>query len=403
MLQTRIKNRLIRRGIVVLALLATLPGAPVAAGQTFDEAVAAYGRGDYATAVRGFLVHAEQGYASAQFNLGLMYVNGRGVLKDDAEAVRWYRLAADQGDADAQNNLGLMYGKGEGVLKDDAMYVNGRGVLKDEAARWYRLAAEQGHAEAQFNLGVMHDNGEGVLKDDAEAVRWYRLARAHVRHRARRSQGRRQRCAGTGWLPIRAMPKPSSTSGSCTPRARAFSRTTPNLGLMYAKGEGVLKDDAEAVRWWLPSRASPAPSSTSVSCTPRARAFSRTTPKRCAGSGWLPSRVDADAQFNLGLMYAAGEGILKDEAEAVRWFRLAAEQGVASAQFNLGLMYAKGEGVLKDSVLAHMWFNIAGANGYARARKLRDSLERDMTRAEVSRATELARVCMTSDYQDCEP
>ena len=69
MLQTRIKNRLIRRGIVALALLATLPGIPVAAGQTFDEAVAAYGRGDYATAVRVFLVHAAQGDASAQFSL----------------------------------------------------------------------------------------------------------------------------------------------------------------------------------------------------------------------------------------------------------------------------------------------------------------------------------------------
>ena len=66
-------------------------------------------------------------------------------------------------------------------------------------------------------------------------------------------------------------------------------------------------------------------------------------------------------------------------------------------------MYGKGEGVLKDSVLAHMWSNIAGANGNASARKLRDILERDMTRAEVSRATELARACMTSDYQDCEP
>ncbi len=111
----------------------------------------------------------------------------------------------------------------------------------------------------------------------------------------------------------------------------------------------------------------------------------------------------AEAQFNLGLMYALGQGVLKDEAEAVRWYRLAAEQGDADAQKNLGAMYATGEGVLKDSVLAHMWSNIAGANGNARARKLRDSLERDMTRAEVSRATELARVCMTSDYQDCEP
>ena len=102
-------------------------------------------------------------------------------------------------------------------------------------------------------------------------------------------------------------------------------------------------------------------------------------------------------------MYAAGRGVLKDDAEAGRWYRLAAEQGHASAQLNLGVMHAAGEGVLKDSVLAHMWSNIAGANGNASARKLRDSLERDMTRAEVSRATELARACMTSDYQDCEP
>ena len=115
MLQTRIKNRLIRRGIVALALLATLPGAPVAAGQTFDEAVAAYDRGDYATAVRGFLVHAEQGHASAQYDLGVMYNYGWGVPEDDAEAVRWYRLAAEQGHASAQYNLGAMYANGEGV------------------------------------------------------------------------------------------------------------------------------------------------------------------------------------------------------------------------------------------------------------------------------------------------
>ena len=83
-------------------------------------------------------------------------------FKDDAEAVR---LAAEQGDADAQFNLGLKYANGWGVLEDDA-----------EAVRWYRLAAEQGDADAQFNLGLMYDTGEDVLKDDAEAVRWYRMA-----------------------------------------------------------------------------------------------------------------------------------------------------------------------------------------------------------------------------------
>ena len=146
MLQTRIKNRLVRRGIVALALLATLLGCttnggttderrsstPVVAEQTFDEAEAAFGRGDYATAMEGFRVHAEQGNATAQFYLGLVYENGVvGVPEDDAEAVKWFRKAAEQGDSRAQYSLGVMYAKGEGVPKNDA-----------EAAKWFRKAAE---------------------------------------------------------------------------------------------------------------------------------------------------------------------------------------------------------------------------------------------------------------------
>ena len=72
-------------------------------------------------------------------------------------------------------------------------------------------------------------------------------------------------------------------------------------------------------------------------------------------------------------------------------------------EYLLGVSSAFGEGVLQDSVLADMWLNIAGANGKADARERRDELERDMTRAEISRATELARACMSSDYQDCAP
>ncbi len=59
---------------------------------------------------------AEAGDAEAQYNLGLMYVNGEGVPEDDVEAVRLFRLAADQGLAEAQTNLGLMYDNGSGVL-----------------------------------------------------------------------------------------------------------------------------------------------------------------------------------------------------------------------------------------------------------------------------------------------
>ena len=57
---------------------------------------------------------------------------------------------------------------------------------------------------------------------------------------------------------------------------------------------------------------------------------------------------DVDAQFDLGYMYANGEGVPEDDQEAVRWYRKAAKQGDASAQYNLGVMYGKGEGVPED-------------------------------------------------------
>jgi TPR repeat protein len=84
--------------------------APVAAGP-LEDATAADDRGDYATALRLLRELAEQGNARAQFKLGGMYDDGRGVAQNDAEALKWYRLAADQGYGNAQYNLALMYGK----------------------------------------------------------------------------------------------------------------------------------------------------------------------------------------------------------------------------------------------------------------------------------------------------
>ena len=81
---------------------------------------------------------AEQGDATAQFNLAVMYHKGKGVPQDYAEAAKWYRKAAEQGHADAQYNLGNMYGKGQGVPQD---YV--------QAHMWFNLAAAQGAARGQ--------------------------------------------------------------------------------------------------------------------------------------------------------------------------------------------------------------------------------------------------------------
>ncbi len=137
--------------------------APAWAG--FDEAAAAYKRGDYATALREWRPLAKQGNADAQFFLGAMYDAGRSVPQDHAEVVKWSRKAAEKGVAEAQYNLGFMYRHGLGVPQDYA-----------EAVRWYRKAAEQGLALAQFKLGIMYFKGRGVPKDYVQAHMWNTLA-----------------------------------------------------------------------------------------------------------------------------------------------------------------------------------------------------------------------------------
>ena len=94
-----------RHAIIAVLLLAGLAGTAVA--EPYEDAVSAYKRGDYATALREFRELAAQGHGYAQTYaqnyLGLMYAKGDGVPQDYAAAVKWYRMAAEQGDADARS------------------------------------------------------------------------------------------------------------------------------------------------------------------------------------------------------------------------------------------------------------------------------------------------------------
>ena len=110
---------------------------------------------------------------------------------------------------------------------------------------------------------------------------------------------------------------------------------------------------------------------------------------------------NAEAQSNLGVMYAKGEGVPQDYKMAVQWYRRAAEQGNASAQFNLGVSYAEGEGVPQDYVHAHMWTNIAASGGDKNAVKARNLVGELMTPSQIAEAQELARECVRKAYRDC--
>ena len=90
-------------------------------------------------------------------------------------------------------------------------------------------------------------------------------------------------------------------------------------------------------------------------------------------------------------MYDDGQGVPQDYAEAVKWYRLAAEQGLPRAQLSLGVMYFEGHGVPLDYVRAHMWFNLSAAQGMSLAPKNRDIVAKRMTPAQIAEAQKLAR------------
>jgi TPR repeat protein len=137
---------------------------------------------------------------------------------------------------------------------------------------------------------------------------------------------------------------------------------------MHQNGQGVPQDYTEAARWY-----------------------------RLAADQGL-----ADAQSNLGQMYTLGNGVPQDYVEAARLYKLAADQGNASAQMSLGNAYANGVGVIQDYETAHMWANIASANGSQHGSSVRDRVAGRMTPADITEAQRRARVCMASNYQDCD-
>ncbi|MGD0024393.1 MAG: tetratricopeptide repeat protein [Xanthobacteraceae bacterium] len=288
--------------------------APVAAGP-FEDATAAYSRGDYATALRLWHPLADQGDSLSQAMLGFMYYKGEGVPKDSVEAAKWLRKSADKGDVDAQAMLGAMYDKGDGVLKDYA-----------EAAKWLRKSADQGNAGAQSILGTMFSYGQGVPQDYAEAMKWFRKSA---------EQGDADAQVGLGIIYANGHGVPQDYAEAMKWLRKSADQGNADgefyLGLAYAKGQGVTQDYPEANKWF----------------------------RKSADQG------DLGAQSILGFNYAAGRGVSQNSVEALKWSILAVSQTVAS-QSN------PNAGALRDAA-AHnrdLFATKMSANQIAEAQKL---------------------------------
>jgi len=98
-------------------------------------------------------------------------------------------------------------------------------------------------------------------------------------------------------------------------------------------------------------------------------------------------------------MYAHKRG---GDVEAAKLYRLAAKQGIKRAQYNLGQMYAEGEGIEQDYVQSHLWLSISETGSDRRLVNRIRSLEKLMTKEQIAEAKSLALRCVDSNYQDCE-
>jgi localization factor PodJL len=144
---------------------------------------------------------ALKGDATAAFEIGTRYAEGKGVPANFEEAAKWYDRAAQAGVVPAMFRLGTLYEKGQSVKKDlDAArryYVQaaergnakamhnlavldadggGKGANYKSASYWFRKAAERGVADSQFNLGILYARGIGVEQNLAESYKWFSLA-----------------------------------------------------------------------------------------------------------------------------------------------------------------------------------------------------------------------------------
>ena len=275
-----------------------------------------YGRNgyaqSYADAVSWYCFAAEQGYATAQCNLGFMYNKGRGVEQDYEEAVKWFRKAAEQGDADAQCILGVMYAKGRGVERDD-----------EEAVKWYRKAAEQGYADAQDKLGWMYENGWGICRDYAQAAAWYRKAAEQGNDLAQNS-----------------------------------------LGRMYENGWGVPQSNDKAVEWYRKA----ADKGNKDACHKYGDILFLGllgVEKNVTAAFTYFQKADlADPwiQYDIGechRLFYTEKGNEEDARAAVEWLQKSATAGVPWACVKMGDCYRDGIGVTRNLICSRDWYHHA--------------------------------------------
>jgi TPR repeat protein len=288
---------------------------------TFKQASTYYKNKEYSKSFAAYKELAEKGNINAQYNLGILYYNGIGTVKDKVNAFIWLSTAAQKNHKVAQNKLGYMYEKSEiPALKDIP-----------QAIREYYKSAKQDYDLAQLNLGMHFNNS----LDDASYKRaffWYTKAMNNGNVAAMNNianmyyfgQGIKKSYKMAANLYLKA--------------AKLGDKLAQyNLSMMYYSGEHF-KKNGDLSFYWL---------------------------KESAKQNY------SIAQIKLANFYKEGNNSLvnKDHKKALYWYFKAAKQNYAPAQYYVGYYYFKGFAIKKDLKMAAYWMSKAKKNKYNNAAK----------------------------------
>ncbi len=247
-----------------------------------------YEQNDLETAIEWTRKAAVAGSAKGQYELGVHYLNGIGVVQDYSEAVKWFQLAADQEYAAAQNNLGTCFDHGYGVEQNH-----------EQAAYWYKLSAQNGFADAQINLALCYDEGSGVSQNYESAVGWLKAAADQGNALGQYYLGYHYE-NGLGVDVDYSMAADLYTNSA----EQGYAEAAFCLGNLYSAGHGVPRDSKEAAAWYT----------------------------------FAAQQGHGKAQFVLGMSYIMGLGVIPSYETAEYWLKLAANQDVEGAEAALEVL-----------------------------------------------------------------
>jgi TPR repeat protein len=348
---------------------------------------------------------ASQGDADKQTRLGVLYEEGEAVTRDDAFAAKWFEEAASLGNKTAQRKIAEMYETGRGVKQDNGRAAVFYGVLvlgaaenvaaRDKAmarltarqkiraekhvADWYadprhlpddvaalRKNVEKGSAEDEFALWRVYQE----ISNGAEALKWLRLSAAHGYPRAQEALAgeyekggfvRQDYAEAYVWYSLSARPSArySTVSDGADAAARVAKHLSPaQLDAAKKRAAAWRQKPYAPLAAWVPTY--------DDAMQDFYRAYNRGDSAEAVRiiRPWA-ARGNADAQVKLGWLTEHGEGVERDDAAAMTWYRKAAQHGFVPSWAMIGSMYLGDKDIPRDDAAAMRWYLKAANRGNA--------------------------------------